>query len=250
MAKRQRRSSPADSDARAAAVPRDGLVGGDATEAPPSSTTRSLLTVWLIAHGFLVLVACGSVVEPSAVQQRLLGFFSWYVNALHLSPDGRPIYLAHGGWPEAAHQFQTASPAADEPLQWHPMATPGWVGGERRKRYQRWAKTTAGLAQQQQSGLAGLLARRAVQEPDVRRLRIVQIENRSIPLSLEAIEPPYQAAVVREGEQLRFVQLTPPRQNALPASPAVEAGSDAAVSPDAAVPEGAAAIRGGKGVAR
>ena len=241
MANRQRRTSPADS---AAAVPSDDVVGGVSSEAPPSSTARSLLTVWLIAHGFLLLVAYGSVMEPSAVQQRLLGFFSWYVNALHLSPDGRPIYIAHGGWPEAAHQFQTASPAADEQLHWHPMAMPGSAGGERRKRYQRWVKATAGLAQQQQSGLAGLLARRAVRDPDVQRLRIAQIENRSIPLSLEPIEPPYQAAVVREGDQLRFVQLTPPRQNALPASPAVDAGADSSAPGDEA------ARPGGTGVAR
>lgn len=247
MAKRQRRTSPADS---AAALPDDHVVGGASAEAPPSSTTRSLLTVWLIAHGFLVLLAYGSVVEPSAVQQRLLGFFSWYVHALHLSPDGRPIYIAHGGWPEAAHQFQTASLAADAPLHWDPMATPGSVAGERRKRYQRWAKTTAGLAQQQQSGLAGLLARRAVREADVQRLRIVQIENRSLPLSPEPIEPPYEAAVVREGERLRFVQLTPPRQNALPASPDADASSDTAVPPEASAPGDAAALPGGKGVAR
>jgi len=182
----------------------------------------------LIAHGFLLLVTYAAIVEPSEVESRLQRFFSWYLQPLHLQVDHRPIYFLHTGTDTAALQFQRRSlptgpaDAGDSDSGWQPLPAVGWPGGEARKRYQRWAAMTAGLARQQEVGLAGLLARNLVADADVQAFRLIAQENAMLEQFPYFEKEAYRAAVVHEAGAPRFIELNERRQNALTASPGEE----------------------------
>lgn len=187
----------------------------------PSTRARSLITIGLIVHAFLLMVSYGATVEPSDLQTRLKIFFSWYLNPLHLNVDDRPIFLLHQDDDAAAIEFQVRvlpTDPGDDPSSdagWRPVPRAGWVGGEQRKRYQRWARTTARLAAQQEPGLAGALARRAVIDDDARLIRLALLHNRLTDQIPGFERELYRAAIVREADAVRFVRLSEPRENAV-----------------------------------
>lgn len=201
---------------------------GSEQHALPAPPIRSLITVGLIAHGFLLLVTYASVVEPSEVESRLQRFFSWYLQPLHLQVDNRPIYFLHTGTDTASLRFERRAlptgpaDAGDSDAGWQPLPAAGWAGGERHKRYLRWAAMTAGLAGQQKVGLAGLLARNLVADEDIQAVRLVTQDNAMLEQFPYFEREAYRAAVVHEAGAPRFVELNERRQNALTASPAEE----------------------------
>ena len=136
--------------------------------APPDHTRRSVVTLLLVIHLFLVIVALSSNFFPSPLQAKLLDRFAFYTRVLHVDRsflradfqvDARPFipepaFLTHATEQDVDHRVEVLTSTTED--DWLLLSTRGFPGSERYRRYQRFAKLMSALAADEAA--AGLLA--------------------------------------------------------------------------------------------
>jgi hypothetical protein len=112
---------------------------GLATNEPPgplSPSIRSLISLLLLLHLFVVAIALSSNFAPSQLQARLLSFFSPYAQRLNLDLNFTPYQLTHASLDDVDQRIEVlpVEAASDSKDQWVTTRR-GSRMGERYKRY-------------------------------------------------------------------------------------------------------------------
>ncbi len=131
---------------------RQNLVGKSLSE-----TARSVVSILLFVHLFVIFVCLSANLSPSALQQRLLGVFEPYAELLNFDIGGTRLFLTHGSVRDVDHGIDVLRPSAgnSEAEEWESISR-GIRGGERRHRYQRLADTLAAFQEDEET--AALIA--------------------------------------------------------------------------------------------
>jgi hypothetical protein len=201
----------------------------------PSTITRSWVSIWLCVHLIALMISFTGVVEPSTLHARLSGLVHPYLRAAHFAADDRPVYLVHGTSSEQPHRLQITDDLLYDidgvtNCTWRTVgegdydtqkSTPGFAVSDR---VARWLSTAATLSEHDQPGVvADLLIPVAKYFPDATAMRIVRF-----PTDLNDVnvveESPYVARLIRDGDQVSLIQLTPRRLSSevVPASGGAE----------------------------
>lgn len=126
--------------------------------APLGAGTQSLLSLLIFCHLFCVLVALSGNLLPSALQSRLLRFFSPYTQLLNFDLNYTPMHLTHGSLDDVDHRLEVLRVGEDENDASAWIALPE-AGPRRGERYQRYQRLAAAMAFSADRDTAGLLAR-------------------------------------------------------------------------------------------
>ena len=173
---------------------------------------RSVVSLILVVHLFCVVVALGSNLAPSPLQERLVTVLAPYLQLVNLDLNYTPYYLTHetaldtDHWIEvlpseakadAEAQLREADrPGAEVPTDadieddaWLNLTDKGLRGGDRRHRYQRYAKIMDIYADRED--FSGTIAERAVLYASSRLgIDSIQIRCRRLELQTpEALRP-------------------------------------------------------------
>jgi hypothetical protein len=138
-------------------------IRGPATppDAPPGEGTRSVVSLLIFVHLFLVAICFSGNVAAnrSPLQSRLIYFSQAYVQPLNLNPDDTAYHLTHGRLEDVDHRLEVLPEGADgsDPRAWIVLPDVGRRSSERYKRYQRLAKTMASSGDFEEQ--AGAIAR-------------------------------------------------------------------------------------------
>lgn len=110
----------------------------------PGETMRSVLSLALFIHLFIVALCLSASYTPSSLQQRLGSIFRPYTELLHLRIQGEALYLTHATQLDVDHRLEVLPAGADPAVtdSWQSIAR-GSRGGERYTRYQRLADAMA-----------------------------------------------------------------------------------------------------------
>jgi hypothetical protein len=140
---------------------------------------RPILSLLLFFHLFLVFVALSANHFPSALQNRLVGFFSPYLRVLNLELNFTPFHLTVGSVDDQDHRVEVLPTGGMEsdPSTWLALPDAGWRGGERYKRYQRLASSMAFFGERDQDNFSALFAR-SVAESFLNQREIVPVQVR------------------------------------------------------------------------
>ncbi len=89
----------------------------------PSENTRSLISIALFAHLFVVVVCLAANLAPSMLEQRLLQFFQPYAQLLNFDLDGTRYYLTHATVRDVDNRIEVlpARAADDGEDRWMPL---------------------------------------------------------------------------------------------------------------------------------
>lgn len=188
----------------------------------PSSLVMRVVSVAVMVHLAIVAVAYLAVVRSSGVQGRLVDGFAPYLAVFHWAPegnaadavsaDGVAFFLARGDGSERVYRLEVARGAKPEESQWQPAT---WVvegGSERARRYQRFLAAIAELGTNDQNALAGRLLLPALRrDAEIDWIRVTRLPNLMTNVIQDAEPPPYTAAVLREGGEIRLVRVAQPR---------------------------------------
>lgn len=215
-----------------------GTTVAEATSEPmsdaglPSERVRMMLSIWVPIHLFALLLSLAAVVEPSSLHARLLDLMRPYLQLTHFGVDDRPLYLAYGNPSEQPHRLEVT----ETPIQHHGESAkwinPHFRAGDESQltivsglaakpglavsdRYARWLATAATLADTEQPSLVGELLLPVVEADEtVRGIRILRRPT-DLSATVETVETPYLARVVRSGDSTSLVQLRSDRFNAI-----------------------------------
>ena len=116
----------------------------------PESALRTVVSLVLFIHLFLVFLCLTSNLSISMVQSRLLGVFGPYTQFLNLDLNFTPYHLTHATINDVDHRIEVLPKGADEndDEQWTVLPDVGLQGSDRRQRYQRLAHVLSVLAEQ------------------------------------------------------------------------------------------------------
>ncbi len=122
-----------------------------------SEAPRTLASLLLFVHCFVVFVCLSANLSPSVLQRRLLAVLRPYAQLLNLEVDGTHFFLTRASVADVDHRIEVLPKegSEQEPADWRQLSA-GWRGGERYRRYRRLADVMAYYAEDEQT--AGLIA--------------------------------------------------------------------------------------------
>jgi hypothetical protein len=121
----------------------------DATNPTHGTTSRSIISLLLVAHLFFVGVCLLGNFAPSSLLIQVLDKFKFYTRLLNFDLNYTPYHLTHADESDVDHRIEVlptgkdASRAGD----WILLSSEGFRGCDSYKRYQRMAATWAYQAQ-------------------------------------------------------------------------------------------------------
>ena len=118
----------------------------------------------------------------------------------HFDADGLPLCFATSDRAEKTHLLQQAKQShAQVDDDWIQIGDPGFVGGDRQRRWQRYLASVAELGNNEQTALAAWLVEPlAMANPDAKEFRIIRQPDLVTTVVDDAAAPPYTAAIVRQ----------------------------------------------------
>lgn len=133
------------------------------TPSEPSgdSPLHAVISVFLVVHLFCVFVALSANWSSSQLQQRLLGVLRPYLQLLNFDPNLTPYHLTHATIDDVDHRLEIlpAGRSVENDRDWTVLPEGGFRGAPSYKRLQRFAKTIAVLAEQENDDATAELAR-------------------------------------------------------------------------------------------
>jgi hypothetical protein len=126
-------------------------------EAAWGETQRTVASLLLIVHVFIVAMCLAANLAPSQFQQRLMSVLRPYAQLLNFELEGTRFYLTRASAGDVDHRIEALPQGEDEQLadNWINLSA-GVRGSERYQRYQRLADVMAFFAEDEQT--AGLIA--------------------------------------------------------------------------------------------
>ena len=180
----------------------------------PSPAMARVVSTIVTIHFVLIGLSYFSTVAASTIQNRMLEAFRPYLAMMHFDADGLPLCFTTSDRSEKTHLLQQATQTRIQTDDdWNKIDNPGFVGGDRQRRWQRYLASIAELGNNEQTALAAWLVEPlAIANPDVKVIRIVRQPDLVTTVVDDAASPPYTAAIVREQDgSIRLLQLPPPR---------------------------------------
>jgi hypothetical protein len=107
-------------------------------------TPRSIISIFLFIHIFILFTCLTTSFTSSSFQQRLLDVFRPYTQGLNFDLGGTQLYLTHASVRDVDHRIEVLRQGTDRTTAatWEPISR-GWQGSERLHRYQRLADALA-----------------------------------------------------------------------------------------------------------
>jgi len=107
-------------------------------------TPRSIISIFLFIHLFILFTCLTTSFTSSSFQQRLLGIFQPYTQVLNFHLGGTKLFLTRASVRDVDHQIEVLRQGRDRTTAatWEPISR-GWQGSERLQRYQRLADAMA-----------------------------------------------------------------------------------------------------------
>ena len=214
----------------------------DTAPQPPGEVVRGFVSLALLIHGFLIFLAMSANIAPSDLQAALISKTRWHLQLLNFQLDYTPYHLTHADISDVDHRIEVLPDGGDEnnDADWLVLPDAGWRGGERHKRYQRFAElATLFVEREEMTGLltqsvaANMLHQQGIRPSQVRyRQHLLQnpemvksgTPEQRDPNSRLFFRTPYAANVLIFGEDQ--IQLVKKDAAAEVASPRSSTGSD------------------------
>lgn len=113
---------------------------------------RSVISIFLFIHIFILFMCLTTNFVSSTFQQRLLDVFRPYTQPLNFNLNGTRLYLTHASESDVDHRIEVLRQVTDRThsAQWEPISR-GMRGSERLHRYQRLADTMAFLHEDEEA---------------------------------------------------------------------------------------------------
>lgn len=185
----------------------------------PSPAMAWGISTIIVVHFFLVGLSYFSTVASSSTQNLMLGTVRPYLGITHFDADGVTFCFATSDRSEKNHLLQQSSKSRGETEDdWTMVESPGMVGGDRQRRWQRFLAAVAELGNNEQTALAAWLVEPlAIAQSEAQSIRITREPDLMTTVVDDAAAPPYAAAIVRQDDgSARLVQVPPPRLAAEP----------------------------------